>query len=51
MTFQMAATYCSFVSELEVKKERDCSYVSLDVLILEVEGMLPDIHTNEGGGI
>jgi hypothetical protein len=47
----MALTYCSFVSQVAVAKERNGSYINLDVLVLKVEGMLPDIYTDEGCAI
>lgn len=46
MTFQIAVRYCG--RELErFRMRKGSTYVDLNVLVLEIEGMLPDINADD----
>ena len=50
MTFQMALRYCTECERSVTWKRRTQwkTYVGLDVEVLEVERVLPDVDTNDG---
>ena len=49
MTFQMAFKYCKRTSELVGRWENESgTHVGLDVLVLQVERVLPDIDADDG---
>ena len=48
MTFQMALRYYAKCKHGDYEKEKKGAYVSLDVEVLEVEGVLPDVDADDG---
>ena len=48
MTFQMALRYYAKCKHGDHEKEKKGTYVSLDVEVLEVEGVLPDVDADDG---
>ena len=49
MTFQMAFKYCKRTSELVGRCANESgTHVGLDVLVLQVERVLPDVNADDG---
>jgi hypothetical protein len=49
ITFQIAARYYVSILEHLIICRKASTYISLDVLVLKVESMFPDIDTNDRG--